>query len=45
MSDRLHALESAIEDLRASVRQLETRIAELEGRAPALSAITSQTSP
>ena len=39
MSDRLNALESAIEDLRASVRQLETRIAELEGRAAAVAAL------
>jgi hypothetical protein len=38
MSDRLNALESAIEDLRASVRKLETRIAELEGRTAATAA-------
>ncbi len=38
MSDRLTALESAIEDMRSSVRRLETRIEELERRAAAVGA-------
>ncbi len=33
MNDRLAALESAIDDLRSSVRLLEARISQLEGRA------------